>query len=47
MMTKVEAAVKEVFGSLKPTEDLPLAKLSSLVLDVRRRVEGSTPDERK
>ena len=46
-MTKVEAAVKDVFGTSKPTEDMPLAKLSSLILDVRRRVEGSTPEERK
>ena len=47
IMTKVEAAVKDAFGSLKPTEDLPLTRLSSLILDVRRQVEGSTPDERK
>ena len=47
IMAKVEAAVKEVFGAIKPTEDLPLTKLSSLILDVRRRVEGSTPEERK
>lgn len=46
-MTKVEAAVKEVFGTVKPTEDLPLTKLSGLILDVRRRVEGSTPEERR
>ena len=44
MMTNVKAAVKEVFGSMKPTKDLPLEKLSSLILDVRRRVEGSTPE---
>lgn len=47
IMAEVEAAVKEVFGTVKPTEDLPLNKLSSLILDVRRRVEGSTPQERK
>ena len=44
---KVEAAVKEVFGPLKPTEEVPLDKLSNLILDVRRIVEGSTPADRK
>ena len=44
---KVEDAVREVFGPLKPTEDITLQKLSELVLDVRRRVEGSTTEERR
>ncbi|KAL9640163.1 MAG: hypothetical protein Q9164_000431 [Protoblastenia rupestris] len=46
VMTKVEEAVKEVFGPLKPTEDVALEKMSALILDVRRRVEGSTAEER-
>ena len=46
-MTKVEEAVKEVFGPLKPTEDVALEKMSALILDVRRRVEGSTAEERR
>ncbi len=47
IMAKVEAAVKDVFGNTKPTEDLLLDKLSTLILNVRRQVEGSTPEERK
>lgn len=47
IMKKVDAAVKDVFGQSKVTEDLPLNKLSSLIIDVRKRVEGSTPEERK
>lgn len=46
-MEKVEPAVKEVFGPLNPREDVSLERLSSLILDVRRRVEGVTPEERK
>ena len=46
-MGKVEAAAKEVFGPLKLTENVTLERLSSLILDVRRKVEGSTPEERK
>ena len=47
IMMKVEAAVKEIFGPLKPTEHLRLDDLSALILDVRRRVEGSTVEERR
>lgn len=46
-MTKVEEAVMGVFGPLNPREDLPLERLSSLILEVRMRVEGATPEERK
>lgn len=44
---RVEAAVKTVFGPLNPKEDILLEKLSELILDVRRRVEGATPEERR
>lgn len=47
MMEKVQSAVKEVFGPLNPREDIYLERLSSLILDVRRKVEGATPEERK
>ena len=44
---KVQAAVIEVFGPLNPRDDIGLERLSSLILDVRRNVEGATPEERK
>ncbi|MCJ1426871.1 peroxin [Sticta canariensis] len=44
---KAEAAVRDIFGPLNPREDIPLERLSSLILDVRRRVEGATTEERK
>lgn len=46
-MYKIEEAVQEVFGPLNPREDIPLDRLSALILDVRRKVEGSTPEERR
>ena len=46
-MAKVEAVVKEVFGPLSPRQDIQLDQLSALILDVRRKVEGDTPDDRK
>lgn len=47
VMVKVEDAVKEVFGSINPREDIPLERISSLILDVRKAVEGATAEERK
>lgn len=47
VMVNVEDAVKEVFGSVNPREDIPLERISSLILDVRKTVEGATPEERK
>lgn len=47
LMGKVEAAVKETFGPLNPREDITLVKLSELTLVVRKKVEGSTEEERK
>lgn len=46
-MEKVEAAVRDVFGPLNPREDIPLERLSSLILEVRRKIEGATKEERK
>ncbi|KAI9851418.1 MAG: peroxin [Thelocarpon superellum] len=47
IMYKVQAAVKEVFGPLNPREDITLEKLSELTLEVRKKVEGSSDEERK
>ena len=46
VMVKVSDAVKEVFGSLSPRDDISLQKFSELTLEVRKRVEGATPAER-
>lgn len=47
IMERIEAAVKEVFGPLNPREDITMAKLSELTLDIRRKVEGATEEERR
>ncbi|KAL8829046.1 MAG: hypothetical protein Q9191_002233 [Dirinaria sp. TL-2023a] len=47
IMAKVEAAVQDVFGPLSPRQDIQLDQLSALVLDVRRKVEGDAPEDRK
>ena len=46
-MALVEGAVKEVFSSVNPREDIPLERMSCLILDIRKAVEGATPEERK
>ena len=43
----VEGVVEEVFGSVNPREDIPLERISSLILDIRKGVEGATPGERR
>ncbi|KAI4124642.1 MAG: hypothetical protein LQ347_005660 [Umbilicaria vellea] len=47
IMERVEAAVKEVLGPLNPREDITVEKLSQLTLDIRRKVEGATEEERR
>jgi len=47
MMNKVETAVREVFGPLNPREDLSFERLSHLVVEVRKLVEGKTESERQ
>ncbi|KAF4762995.1 hypothetical protein N7455_010849 [Penicillium solitum] len=47
VMGRVQTAVEEVFGPLNPREDISLAKLSELTLQIRKKVEGSTEDERR
>lgn len=47
LMENVRVAVEEVFGPLNPRDDITLNKLSELMLDVRKRVEGATEEDRK
>jgi peroxin-3 len=46
IMTTVVKAVKDVFGPINLREDLTLEKLSELCVEVRKRVEGATEEER-
>ncbi|CAG8117530.1 unnamed protein product [Penicillium salamii] len=47
LVERVQTAVEEVFGPLNPREDISLAKLSELTLEIRKKVEGRTEDERR
>lgn len=47
IVDKVSAAVKEVFGPVNPREDMTLERLSQLILEVRKKVEGATESERR
>jgi len=47
ILEKVSAAVKEVFGPLNPREDISLQRLSELTIEVRKKIEGSTEDDRR
>ncbi|KGO68933.1 Peroxin-3 [Penicillium italicum] len=47
VMRRVQNAVEEAFGPLNPREEISLAKLSELTLQIRKKVEGSTEDERR
>jgi dihydrofolate reductase len=47
IVEKVSAAVKEVFGPVSPREDMTLERLSELILEVRKKVEGATESERR
>jgi peroxin-3 len=47
LIEKVRVAVQEVFGLLNPREEITLEKLSELTLEVRKRVEGATEEERR
>ena len=46
VMESVVKAVKEVFGPLNPREDITLQRLSELTVEVRKKVEGATEEER-
>lgn len=47
VMHKVEAAVRQVFGTLNPRDLLSFNRFAELTLDVRKLVEGATPEERR
>ncbi|PVI03107.1 peroxisomal membrane protein [Periconia macrospinosa] len=47
LMEKVRVAVKEVFGTLNPREEITIERLSELTLEVRKKVEGATEEERR
>ncbi|KAF1933584.1 peroxisomal membrane protein [Didymella exigua CBS 183.55] len=47
LIEKVRVAVKDVFGLLNPREEITIERLSELTLEVRKRVEGSTEEERR
>lgn len=47
LMDKVRVAVKDVFGALNPREEITMDRLSELTLEVRKRVEGATEEERR
>lgn len=47
VMLKVEAAVKEVFGSLSLRDDISMNRFSELTIEVRKKVEGATQAERQ
>jgi peroxin-3 len=47
VMLKVEAAVKDVFSTLSPRDDVTMQRFSELTLEVRKRVEGVTELDRQ
>ena len=47
LMERVRAAVQDVFGSINPREEMSIEKLSELTLEVRKKVEGATEEERR
>jgi peroxin-3 len=46
IMNKVVQAVQEVFGPINPREELTLERLSALAVEVRKKIEGATQEER-
>lgn len=47
IMDRVMEVVKDVFGPVNIREDITLERLSDLIMQVRRRVEGATAEERR
>jgi peroxin-3 len=47
VMEKVLAVVKEVFGSVNIRDDISLERLSDLIMQIRRKIEGTTEEERR
>ncbi|KAK3676540.1 peroxin [Recurvomyces mirabilis] len=46
LMENVMEAVKEVFGQVNIREDMTMERLSELLIEVRRKIEGATSEER-
>ncbi|UNI14383.1 peroxin [Purpureocillium takamizusanense] len=47
IMHRVESAVRTVFGSLSPRDLVSFERFGELTMDVRKLVEGATPEERR
>lgn len=47
IMNRVESAVRTVFGTLSPRDLVSFDRFAELTLEVRKLVEGSTPEERR
>ncbi|KAI8940663.1 hypothetical protein NX059_001933 [Plenodomus lindquistii] len=47
LIAKVRLAVKDVFGMLNPREEITIERLSELTLEVRKKIEGATEEERR
>lgn len=47
IMQRVMSAVKDVFGAVNIREDITLERLADLIMQVRRKVEGATEEERR
>jgi peroxin-3 len=47
IMERVTAAVKEVFGAVNIREDITMERLADLIMQVRKKIEGSTDGERR
>lgn len=47
IMARVMEAVRDVFGPVNIREDITLERLSDLIMQVRRKVEGATAEERR
>jgi peroxin-3 len=47
VMYRVESAVRSVFGTLNPRDLISFERFSELTMEVRKQIEGSTPEERR
>ena len=47
VMKRVETAVEEIFGPINPREEISFEKLTELMLDIRKRIEGASEEERR
>ena len=47
VMTRVESAVEEIFGPINPREEVSFERLSQMLLEVCKKVEGASKDERR